>query len=100
MPSVSARIPEDDEEELEEVAEMLGEDKSSTLRRALREGLSGVRRRLAVERYQSGDVGVNEAARVAGVSLAEWMEIAREHNLTTQLTPEDVERDADEAMEI
>lgn len=100
MPSVSARIPEDAEDELEAVAELLDEDKSSTLRRALREGLAEVRRRVAVERYQSGEVSVNEAARLAGVSLGEWMEVAREHNLTTQLTPEDVERDVDEAMDI
>jgi predicted HTH domain antitoxin len=100
MPSISARIPDDDEEELEEVAELLGEDKSSTVRKALREGLGELRVRLAVERYQSGDVSVNEAARVAGVSVAEWLEIARERNLTTQLKPEDLEKDADSALEI
>jgi len=66
----------------------------------LREGLEGLRVRLAVERYQSGDVSANEAARIAGVSVAEWLEIAREHNLTTQLKPEDLERDADSALEI
>jgi len=100
MPSISARIPNDDEEELEEVAELLGEDKSSTVRKALREGLGELRVRLAVERYQSGEASVNEAARLAGVSVAEWLEIARERNLTTQLKPEDLEKDTDSALEI
>jgi predicted HTH domain antitoxin len=100
MTSISARIPDEDEEELEEVAELLDEDRSSTIRKALREGLEELRARIAVERYQSGDVSVNEAARLAGVSVAEWLEIARERNLTTQLKPEDLERDSETAREV
>jgi predicted HTH domain antitoxin len=100
MTSISARIPDEDEEELKEVAELLDEDKSSTIRKALREGLEEIRVRTAIERYQSGDISTNQAARIAGVSIAEWLEIARERNLTTQLTPEDLDRDADSALEI
>ena len=100
MTSISARIPDEEEEELREVAELLGEDKSSTIRKALREGLGEIRVRLAVERYQSGEVSVNEAARIAGLSVAEWLEVARERNLTTQLKPEDLEDDADSALDI
>jgi len=100
MPSISARIPDDDEAALEEVADLLEEDKSTVIRKALREGLSELRVRVAIERYQSGDVSTNQAARIAGVSLAEWLEIAREHNLTTQLTPEDLGVDADAAREL
>lgn len=100
MPSISARIPEDDETTLEEVVELLGEDKSTVVRKALREGLSTLRIQRAIERYQSGSVSVNEAARIAGVSVGEWLEIAREHNLTVQLSPEELERDAETAREL
>ncbi len=100
MTSISARIPDEDEKELEEVAELIGEDRSSTIRKALREGLEELRVRLAVERYQTGDVSVNEAARLAGVSVAEWLEIARERNLTTQLKPDGLESDAESARKI
>ena len=100
MPSISARIPDDDERELEAVAELLGEDKSTIIRKALREGLTDLRLHLAVERYQTGDVSINQAARIAGVSVADWMTYAREHNLTTQLTPADLERDAETARRI
>lgn len=100
MPSISARIPDDEEEALAEVAALLGEDKSTTIRKALSEGLRDIRVRIAVERYQSGDISVNEAARIADVSLGEWLEIAREHNLTTQLSPEDLESDADSALDV
>ncbi|WP_336134676.1 UPF0175 family protein [Natronomonas amylolytica] len=100
MPSISARVPDDEKEAIEEVAELLDEDRSTTIRKALREGLDELRIRLAVERYQSGEVSVNEAARIADVSLGEWLEIARERNLTTQITPEDLEADAEAAGEL
>jgi predicted HTH domain antitoxin len=100
MASISARVSEEDEAALEAVAELLGEDKSTVIRRALREGISELRVQRAVERYQSGDISVNQAARLAGVSLAEWLVIARERNLTTQLSAEDLQADAETASEL
>lgn len=100
MPTISARVPDEEGDELDAVAELLDEDRSTTIRKALREGLHELRVRKAVERYQGGDVSVNEAARIAGVSLGEWLEIARERNLTSQLSPEDLERDAEAAREL
>jgi predicted HTH domain antitoxin len=97
MPTISARIPESDREELDAVADLLGDDRSTTIRKALREGLETIRTRHAVERYQSGDVAVNQAARLAGLSVAEWLEVAQEHNLTTQLTAEDLRGDVENA---
>ncbi|KAB1197095.1 MULTISPECIES: UPF0175 family protein [Haloferax] len=100
MPSISARIPDDERDELEDVAELLGEDRSTVIRKALGEGLRELRVRVAIERYQSGDVSLNQAARLAGVSLGEWFEIARDRNLTSQLSPEEVEREADAALDL
>jgi predicted HTH domain antitoxin len=100
MPSISARIPDDDNHALEEVAALLDEDKSTVIRRALREGLTELRVQRAIEQYQSGSVSVNQAARIAGVSIAEWLEIARERNLTTQLSPDDLDTDVESAREL
>ena len=100
MPTISARLPDEDGDELDAVADLLEEDRSTTIRKALREGLRELRVRSAVEGYQSGDLSVKEAARVAGVSLGEWLKIARERNLMTQLSPADLERDADAAREL
>lgn len=100
MPSISVRLPDDDEAELEAVIELLDEDKSTVIRKALADGLVSLRRRAAIERYQSGEISVNQAARIAGVSLAEWLEIAHEHNLTTQLSPDDLDADATAAREL
>lgn len=100
MPSVSVRLPEREKEELESVAELLEEDRSTTIRKALEEGLHELRVRLAVERYQSGEVALYEAARLANVSVAEWLEIARDRNLTVQLHREDIEREIETAREL
>ncbi|WP_336000066.1 UPF0175 family protein [Halorientalis halophila] len=100
MPTISARLSEDELEELEAVAELLDDDRSTTIRKALEEGLAELRTREAVGRYQQGDVAVTEAARISGLSVAEWLEVARERNLTTQLTPADFRRDADNAREL
>lgn len=100
MPSISARVPDEEADILDEVADLLDEDRSTTIRKALQEGLYELRVRVAIERYQSGAISTNEAARVAGVSLGEWLEIARERNLTHQLTPDDLEADVEAAREL
>lgn len=100
MPSISARISDAEETELETVADLLDVDKSSVIRKALHEGVTELRVRTAVERYQSGDLSTNEAARVAGVSIAEWLEIARDRNLTSQLTPTELTEEAEAARDL
>ncbi|AQL42208.1 hypothetical protein BV210_05540 [Halorientalis sp. IM1011] len=100
MPTISARLSEDELAELERVAELLDDDRSTTIRKALEEGLAELRTREAVGRYQQGDIAVTEAARISGLSVAEWMEVARRRNLTTQLSAADLRRDADNAREL
>lgn len=100
MPSVSVIISGDENSELEAVMQILDEEKNTVIRKALSEGLQSLRHRVAIERYQSGEISVNQAARVAGVSLADWLTIAGEQNLTTQLAPADLDDDAIAAREL
>jgi predicted HTH domain antitoxin len=100
MPTISARLPEDEQRELDDVAALLSEDRSTTIRKALREGLSRLRHRVAAERYQSGGVSAIEAAELADCTVAEWLEVAHERNLTTQLEPADLELDAEIAGDL
>ena len=100
MRTARARISEEERNALDEVAELLGEDRNTTVRKALREGLQELRAREAVERYRAGDVSVNQAARIAGVSVAEWLEVARDRELHLQLDSADLEREAEAAREL
>lgn len=100
MPSVSARLPREEKDDLDDVADLLDEDRSTTIRKALREGLETLRTREAVARYQAGDVSAAEAARLADLTVAEWIEVASERNLTLQLTDADLSDDAYVAQEL
>ena len=100
MATVSVRIPDEEKAELDRVATLLEQDRSTTMRQALREGVETLRSRHAVERYQSGDVSINEAAELAGVSIAEWLELAQDRGLTTQLDETDLSFDAERAGDL
>jgi hypothetical protein len=56
--------------------------------------------REAVARYQAGDASVGEAARLADVTVSEWIEIADERNLTLQVSADDLADDARTAQEL
>jgi predicted HTH domain antitoxin len=100
MPTISARVPEEEKASIDEVAELLAEDRSSTIRKAIQEGLETIRFRIAAERFQSGDISIAEAAQIADCSVAEWLAEAHDANLTAHLTPEDVERDVEAALDL
>jgi predicted HTH domain antitoxin len=97
MPSIDIHISDNDADEIEAVASLLDTNKNTVISDAIREGLADLRRDHAIERYQAGEVTVNQAARIADLSLADWLVVAREHGLTTQLTPADLAADADAA---
>lgn len=68
--SISAHSSDTDTDELEAVSELLDTDESTVIRKALAEGLSTIRRRVAIERSESGEISVNDTARLADISLA------------------------------
>ncbi len=100
MATISARLSDSEKEALDEVAVLLDEDRSTTIRKALSEGLTNLRVHVAIERYQSGEISVKQAAEIADVSLGKWLSIARENNLTSQLSPEELESDVEAARDL
>lgn len=100
MPTVSVRLSEEELTALDEAADLLDQDRSTTIRKALDEGVGELRVRHAVERYQGGDASVNHAAALAGVSIGEWLDIAVQRNLTTHFDADDLRFDAERASEL
>ena len=76
MGSISARISDDEEETLDEVAALLGEDKSATIRKALSEGLTDIRIRIAVERWTGSAYAGPMPQRVVPIAPPRWPEMA------------------------
>lgn len=100
MPTLSAEVAEETAADLEAVAGLLGDDDETTIEKALQEGLETLRIRVAVERYQTGEVSIGEAADIADCTVADWLEIAHEKNLTVQYAPEELADDAQTVTEI
>jgi len=78
------------ENDIEELAKLLGMSKEETRKRALEEGIKDLKLNKAIELYVSNKISVKEAARIAGLSLADWFLIAKEKNLLVQIKPEEI----------
>ena len=93
-------VSETEEREEDKLASLLGVNKEEALRLALKEGIHELRIRKAIELYVSGKASVKQAARFAGLDLAEWFAIAREKNLIVQIHPEELEENVEALREL
>jgi predicted HTH domain antitoxin len=80
--TISARISEELESELEAYLEDERLDRSTAVRRLLAEGLEQWRRERALERLAAGEVTLTRAADLAGMSVWEFAGLARERDVT------------------
>ena len=81
------------ENDIEELAKLLGITKEEAHKRALQEGIKDLKLGKAIELYVSRKVSVKQAARVAGLSLAEWFIAAKEKGLFLQIKPEELDEE-------
>lgn len=78
MGTISARVPDDLETYLEE--EQL--DRSTAVRRLLAEGLEEWRKERALHMLRAGDVSFTRAAELAELSVWDFAQLAKEHDVT------------------
>lgn len=95
MENVTARMSEEDLDLIERLAETRGDSRSDAIRDAVRRGAREELVRVALERYQHGEVGMREAARIAGLSIAEMMAEANERGILLNYDETDLEADVD-----
>ena len=94
MGTISARVPDELEAELEAYLEDENLDRSTAIRKLLAEGLEGWRRERALERLAAGEVTFSKAADFAGMSVWDFAQLAKEHDITW-VSGEHVEDDLD-----
>lgn len=82
MGTISARVPDDLEEDLEEFLERENLDRSTGVRKLLTEGLEDWRREHALDRLAAGEVTLSRGAEIAGVSVWEFAALADERDVT------------------
>ncbi|OIO25873.1 hypothetical protein AUJ14_03200 [Candidatus Micrarchaeota archaeon CG1_02_55_22] len=76
--TVATRLPKEAEKRLRELMEGERLDKSSAARKAIELGLAEWRKENALKQLRDGKASVGEAARLAGLTIWEMLELAKE----------------------
>ncbi len=95
MGTISARVPDDLEAELEDFLEEERLDRSTAVRKLLAEGLAEWRREQALDRLADGEVTFTKAAEIAGMSDWEFAALAEERGISW-VSSDHLETDLDE----
>jgi len=95
MENVTTRMSEEELDLVERLAEARGESRSDAVRQALRRGAREELIRLALQRYQDGEVGMRGAAELAGVTIAEMMAEANDRGVLSNYDEADLADDVD-----
>lgn len=82
MATLSARIPDDLETELESYIEQENLDRSTAVRKLLTEGLGDWRKEKALEKLEAGETTLSGAASMAEMNVWEFAALAKERNVT------------------
>lgn len=93
MALISTRIPEEIEQALKWYAKKEQIGKTIALRKALDTGLKELKLQYALDLYQKRKITVSKAAKIAGMSLWEILDIITEKKISSNYTISDVEAD-------
>jgi len=91
--SVTARLPKEMLRELETLARDQQIDRSELVRRLIARALAQVRSERALDAYSKGQITLWRSAKLAGISLREMMELARQSGIAVPYGPDELERD-------
>ncbi|WP_128223527.1 UPF0175 family protein [Halobacteriaceae archaeon SHR40] len=95
MGTISTRVPDDLEAELEAYLESERLDRSTAVRKLLAEGLEAWRRERALEQFADGDLSLSKAAELADCSVWEFTRLIEESD-TAWVSSDHLEADLEE----
>lgn len=82
MGTISARLPDDLEEELETYLEEEQLDRSTAVRKLLAEGLEEWREEKALRKLEAGEITLTRGAEIAQLSVWDFARRAKEREIT------------------
>jgi predicted HTH domain antitoxin len=82
MGTISARVPDELEDELEAFIDAESLDRSTAIRKLLAEGLADWRQDHALQLLEDGEVTVSRGAEIAGLSAWEFVALAQDRGVT------------------
>ena len=97
MKTLSVRIDEKEDKELEIIAEKLKTDKSNVARQAIELGIKAIKRKEALERVRMRDWTVWKAAEYCGESYRSFLQSLRESNVPFPISTQELERELNES---
>ena len=95
MPTISSRVPETLEAELEAYLDEERLDRSRAVRKLLSEGLEAWRRDHALERFADGEITLIKAAELADLSVWEFADLVEDADIAW-VSGDHLEADLDE----
>ncbi len=97
MKTLSVRIDEKQDKELEIIAEKLKTDKSNVARQAIELGIRAIKRKEALEKVRMRDWTVWKAAEYCGESYRSFLQSLRESNVPFPISTQELERELNES---
>ncbi|KKM81301.1 hypothetical protein LCGC14_1331150 [marine sediment metagenome] len=97
MKTLSVRIDEKEDEELDSIAKKMKTDKSNVARRAIELGIKELKRREALEKVRLRNWTVWKAAEYCNESYRSFLRLLREENVPFPLSTEELEREINES---
>ncbi|MEM4298472.1 MAG: UPF0175 family protein [Nitrososphaerota archaeon] len=95
---ISTRVPKEIVDALREIEEEEKADRATVVRKLLASAIQQWRMQKALRLYREGRVTLWRAARLAGVTLREMMELAAREGIQFQYTRKDLEEDISAAL--
>ena len=95
MENVTARMSDEELDLLDRLATERGSGRSDAIRQAVRRGAREELVRIALQRYQEGEVGMRGAAAIAGLSITEMMREANARGILSNYDEAELADDVD-----
>jgi len=95
MENVTTRMDEDEIEMVERLADEMGVSRSDAVRIAVRGGAKDELVRIALQRYQEGEIGMRDAAELVGTTVSEMMAEANDRGVLSNYDETDLESDVE-----
>ncbi len=97
MKTLSVRIDEKEDEELDNIAKKLKTDKSNVARQAIELGIRELKRKEALEKVRMKEWTVWKAAEYCGESYRSFLQFLRESNVPFPISTQELERELNES---
>lgn len=95
---ISTRIPNDVAKELKKIEKEEKTDRATIIRKLLATGIQQWKMEHALRLYRKGKVTLWRAARLAGLTLREMMQLTAKEGIQFQYTAKDLQEDIEAAL--